>query len=188
MSKKLLYLIFPSLILLSACQAKPLFEQKEISGVDKTIYDQAIGSQNLELCATIENSSLKNECAEIIEGQTITASAVEDLDADECTKVENSQLRESCLLQVQGLIKEKEADKAGDQLAEEEKLKLQEIQDNLDLEACNAITTENLKNDCILNTARAIAEKTKDKTVCQAVKNEDLRSDCEKAASTVVPN
>ncbi len=177
--KKIFALIFlVTLIVLTACQGNQT-PQPEASAIDKQIYNQAIESDNSELCKTIENSGLKKDCKDAIEGNGIAAKAIKENDLKQCDSIKNSQIKESCQIQVNKNLEEiAAAEKAKKQL-EEEKAKMQSIQDDLDIDACYKIETEHLKKECIINVATAIAEKTKDAEPCKAIDDESLRERCE---------
>lgn len=181
MTKKFSSVLFLSLLIFAACETTPT---QEISTVDKQIYEDAVNSMNTELCGTIASVEYGADCVLVIQSNELADEAIKNSDSSQCSKIEHDQIKESCLVQVDKLNDEKAKKEAALKQQNEDQSKMQEIQDNLDLNACDELSTEHLKKECILNISTALAEKNKDAKYCQPIEDTSLRGECEKSANS----
>lgn len=177
--KKVIPLVFLTAIFLAACGSSG----QEASPVDQQIYNQALQSNNPDLCKPIENSALKEECKEAIEGNNILFLALENTDLQTCGKIKNKQIKESCDIQVAAKIEEqKKAEELKAKTAEEEK-KTAEYEKNLDLEGCEKIELEHLRLQCIVNVSTEFARSKHDDKYCNEITDESLKENCKTLAN-----
>ncbi|MBI5754483.1 hypothetical protein HZA40_05045 [Candidatus Peregrinibacteria bacterium] len=168
--KKTLAYLFLTGIFLTACGGTT-----PSSPIDDRIYKDALNSNNIKLCDTIEGTTLKNECKQTIQEMAIQSDAIAKSDLNLCKTIKNKQLKDSCTIQIQAAIDKK--NKFKNLIDDRQKITLEAI-DKHDPKICKKINDSNFQQECILNVTADSSYTDKDKSVCDMLTNEDLKQSC----------
>lgn len=169
--KKVVPIVFLTAIFLVACGSSG----QDASPVDQQLYNQALQSNNPDLCKPIENSALNKECQEAIEGNKISFEALENTDLQACGKINNKQIKESCNIQVAAKIEEQK--KFENLIDDRQKFNMEAINEH-NPKICEKINDNNFQQECVLNVIADDSYTDKSKLVCDMFTNEDLKQAC----------
>ena len=187
MKNKLLAVCLLALVtIISACSNKN--STNEASPVDEKIYEDAVSTDNAELCKTIENQDLENECLGIIDGNKLTKQAVLEGKLEKCAEIKNSQLKESCEIQVRAGLENANKDAEIEKQLEKESLEASDIKaeaiEAKDPDLCNKIPDENRKYACRYEILVNQAIQSKDPSLCKKIGNKAQEEICQQNSRT----
>jgi proteasome lid subunit RPN8/RPN11 len=187
--KKLLAIFVLALLAFSACD---LFEKEEKENeppaevnadtiLDNQIYEQAVGSNDLETCDRILGETKKEECKDVVNAAVLTQKALEEMDDDVCDGIKLDRYKENCEALIADEenrleLAEKEAKASEEMLAIE-----QEAVDKGDYKICDKIEDQNKVYICRFNVIANKAISANDKTLCKEIGEENLIKECEKS-------
>lgn len=136
--------------------------------LDSQIYASAVQTNDAKQCATIKDTTKKDECEKVVGANLLTQKAVANADDDFCDEIELERYKENCTLAVQ-----QPSEKSDGEIMNKIKTLESEALKSKDLTICDKIEYENLKQQCKVNVITSIATSEKDDDLCLQIEGND---------------
>lgn len=151
---------------------------QEIALADQTAFDGALQLQDENFCNKIENGELKNKCKEEVRDLISFDKALTAQDKNLCKQVINQDKQKACETSIEiGVEMEKKQKKEIEESnARFEQFK--QIVSGNDVEKCKTLADVSFKASCEYNLVVNKAIDSKDAKMCDAISSEELKQDC----------
>ncbi len=116
--------------------------------LDKTTYSRALLTQNAELCAAIEDKTLKENCGATIKEQKLKEEAVTAKDASKCEKLTIENLKKACGIEIKKLSDEEKKVQEQQVYTDNQNKLLNEITQTGDQKKCSQLSSDYWINIC----------------------------------------
>lgn len=172
MKKISIILIAAALLFLAGCGSTQLTpEQQAQATLDQSTLQQALSSQNLDLCGIIKDEKTKNICELTIKEQQIEAKIVLAKDLSGCKKLTIETLRERCEI----TLNEAAKTQAG---YDQDQKGLEQAVASRNAEACDKLQYEHYQSKCRYKIYMTLAQEKKDPKICDNIDNKESADLC----------